>query len=289
MPENVHTDKSMSMEQMKQYASDLAAVYRSEREKSRSLKMANDQLVAFADDLKQTITELRSTNRRLEEAYLDTIYRLSLAAEFKDEDTGDHILRMSHYSGLLAEMHGLPAKAVKRIRYAAPMHDIGKIGIPDGILGKPGKLSAEEFEVIKTHTTIGARLLSNSNSDIIQTAHDIALCHHEKWNGSGYPHGIRGADIPIEARIVALADVFDALTSKRPYKEPFSIEKSVDIIRNDRGSHFDPDITDLFLDHLDAFVDIKNKCEGEHVSSINFADQLNDGIPAAKARGQSPA
>jgi len=139
------------------------------------------------------------------------------------------------------------------------MHDIGKIGVPDTILMKPGKLTYAEFETIKTHTTIGAKILKNAKSEILRVAEEIALYHHEKWNGTGYPHGLSGDSIPLAARIVALADTFDALTSKRPYKDPYHYEVACDIIKKERGQHFDPVIVDLFLSNIDEIGIIKQQ------------------------------
>ncbi|RLB27960.1 MAG: hypothetical protein DRG87_10355, partial [Deltaproteobacteria bacterium] len=206
-----------------------------------------------------TILELKQTHDELHRAFLDTIHRLVLAAEYKDEETGDHILRMSRYSALIAQKLNLPDTDVQLILYASPMHDLGKIGIPDNILLKPGKSTDEEFGIMKTHTIIGANILAYSKVKLINIAEHIALSHHEKWNGKGYPQGLAGEGIHIAARIVGLADVFDALTSKRPYKNPYSIEKAIDIIKKEREKHFDPDITDVFLKHIDEIVDIKSE------------------------------
>lgn len=139
------------------------------------------------------------------------------------------------------------------------MHDVGKIGIPDHILLKPGRLTEAEFEVMKTHTTIGAKILGGSRSEILQMAHDIAMTHHEKWDGTGYPAGLSGKKIPIPGRIVALADVFDALTSKRPYKDPYPISVALDILRAERGRHIDPALLDLFFDNIDAILEIQSR------------------------------
>jgi len=166
---------------------------------------------------------------------------------------------MSQYSALIAEKLGLPSSEVQNILYASPMHDIGKIGIPDNIMMKPGKLTDEEFDIMKTHTTIGAKILANSRPEILKLAEQIALSHHEKWNGKGYPQGLAGEKIPRVGRIVALADVFDALTTKRPYKDPFPVKVAVDIIKKDRGRHFDPDVVDIFLENIDEIVKIKEE------------------------------
>lgn len=170
-----------------------------------------------------------------------------MAAEYKDEDTGTHIQRMSHYSATVARHMKLDENTVETILYAAPMHDVGKIGIPDLILLKPDKLNPLEWEIMKQHTVIGARILKGSDAEFIRMGESIAKTHHEKWDGSGYPFGLKESGIPIAGRIVAIADVFDALTSKRPYKEPFSVEKSFAIIREGRGTHFDPAVVDAFF------------------------------------------
>ncbi|HMA67870.1 MAG TPA: HD domain-containing phosphohydrolase [Desulfosalsimonadaceae bacterium] len=229
-----------------------------ERERiNRELENSNLQLSKYAEDLNSALRNLKTTHDELQSAYLDTINRLARAAEYKDEDTGDHIMRMSQFCAFIAEHYGLDDRQIQNIRYASPMHDIGKIGIPDRILLKPDRLTREEFETIKTHTTIGASILTSSRAEVLQTAHDIALTHHEKWDGSGYPRGLKQKEIPIAGRIVAIMDVFDALTSNRPYKRPYPVEIARDIIKKERGISFDPDIVDIFLDQLDNLVAIK--------------------------------
>jgi len=258
-------------DQLKKYAKDLAAVYKTEKEKRKELEGANKQLLKYADDLSKTHSNLKSTYKELQDAYLDTINRLVLASEYKDEDTGDHIIRMSRYSALIAEKLGLPAKDVQNIFYASPMHDVGKIGIPDSILLKPTKLSNEEFELMKAHTTIGANILANSKAEILQVAQQIAISHHEKWNGSGYPMGLAGDKIFLSGRIVGLSDTFDALTSKRPYKDPYPVEIACDIIRKERAQHFDPDLVAIFLDNIDDILKIKADVGlAEDVSLVDF-------------------
>ena len=201
-------------------------------------------------------------NEELKQAYIDSLHRLVLASEFKDEDTGDHIVRIGEYSRILAQKMGWSEKEIDIIKYAAPMHDVGKIGIADKIMLKPGKLSQEEFEIIKTHTIIGGKLLSDSKSDILKMAKQIALCHHEKYNGTGYPKGLLNNQIPLAARIVAVVDTFDALTSKRPYKDPYPPEMALEIIKKERGEHFDPYITDLFVEHFEEFLKVRETIGG---------------------------
>ncbi|MBS97215.1 MAG: two-component system response regulator [Oceanospirillaceae bacterium] len=193
----------------------------------------------------------------LTEAHVQLIQKLSRAAEYKDNETGQHVLRMSHYSRLLALACGFSAPAAEDLLHAAPMHDIGKIGVPDEILTKPGKLTDEEFTIMKQHPIIGAEILGDSSARLIRLARSVALTHHEKWDGSGYPQGLKGEAIPIEGRIVALADVFDALTSRRPYKEPWSFDRTVAHIREQSGKHFDPQLVTHLENLLPEFEAIR--------------------------------
>lgn len=225
------------------------------------------EVIAFDADFEDLVHSLASqaavalTNAnltaRLKASYLDTIMRLAIAAEYRDVDTANHIHRMSRYSAELASVLDMGDERVEMIQYASVMHDVGKIGISDSILLKPGKLTDEEFEEMQSHTRIGARILSGSDSEVLQLSEKIALTHHEKFDGGGYPNGLAGREIPIEGRIVALADVFDALTSKRCYKPAFPVEKALSIIRESAGSHFDPDLVDMLPRVLPRFLDIK--------------------------------
>lgn len=199
----------------------------------------------------------------IKKAYLDTIYRLSIAAEFKDLDTGLHIKRMSVYSQILAEEMGKGDEFCEKILYASPLHDVGKIGIPDRILLKPAKLDADEWIVMKQHTIMGYEILKDSEHELMNISSTIALSHHERFDGNGYPHGITGNDIPIEGRIVALADVFDALSSKRPYKKPWPIEKILTVIREERGKQFDEKVIDAFDRGLKRILETRDKLEDE--------------------------
>ena len=198
-------------------------------------------------------------NAALKSAHLDTIFRLSAAAEYKDKETSNHIKRVSHYSRLLAEKMSLPKGTCELIFWSSPMHDIGKLGIPDNILQKPGILTDEERKKMQFHTVIGALILKDSKAEILENSKIIALTHHEKFDGTGYPQGLKGEAIPIEGRIVALADVYDALSSKRCYKDPFPEEKVISILRESRGTHFYPGILDLFLNNMDSVRAIKDK------------------------------
>jgi putative two-component system response regulator len=195
----------------------------------------------------------------LKETRLQIVQRLGLAAEYKDNETGLHVIRMSHYAKLLALAAGLPESEAEDLLHAAPMHDVGKIGIPDRILQKPGKLDAEEWAVMQTHATIGGDIIGEHEHGMLAMAREIALTHHEKWDGSGYPRGLAGQAIPLVGRIVAIADVFDALTSARPYKKAWSVEQATDYLREQRGMHFDAELVDLFLAELPAVCEIKNR------------------------------
>ena len=212
--------------------------------------------------LRKALEETAEAQRRTYEAHLETIHRLAVAAEYRDEHTAAHIHRMSRYSALLARRFNLPPGEEELILHASPMHDVGKIGIPDAMLLKPGKLTGEEWVVMKEHSIIGSRILSGSSSELLGAGEIIALSHHEKWDGSGYPRGLAGEDIPLLGRICAVADVFDALTSERPYKEAFSNEKALTIMKEGRDTHFDPELLDLFVEHLEEVVAIQATCRG---------------------------
>lgn len=207
----------------------------------------------------------------LKSASLDMIQKLSVAAEYRDEDTANHIKRMSSYSAIIAKHMGYSDDFVETILFTSPMHDIGKLGVPDSILLKPGKLNKEEWEEMQRHTTYGKKILEGSGHDLIRTAESIAISHHEKWNGKGYPNGLSGEDIPIEGRIVALADVFDALSSKRCYKNAFPLEKTLAIIKSDTGTHFDPGVTEAFFRGIDEIMVFYNKYR-ESGYTFNMSD-----------------
>ncbi|MFH1153347.1 MAG: HD domain-containing phosphohydrolase [Pseudomonadota bacterium] len=225
------------------------------------VKAYNDHMKHYRHELELTVAErtraLRDAFRKLETYSLETVFRLTRAAEYKDEDTSAHIQRMSHYSSALVRRLGFGEKAAKWVLYAAPLHDIGKIGIPDRILLKPGKLDADEWTIMKQHTLYGAKILEGARAGYLRLGEVVALTHHERWDGTGYPRGLRGSQIPRIGQIVAIADVFDALTTRRPYKEAFSLELSLEIITQSRGSHFDPEIVDLFLSMKDEILTIK--------------------------------
>ncbi len=194
---------------------------------------------------------------RLHKAQTEMLQKLVAASEFRDNDTGNHIKRMSQYAVAIAEAIGVDEQGCKLLELAAPMHDIGKVGIPDNILQKPGNLTAEEFATMQQHPLIGARILTGDHP-LIEASRDISLTHHEKWDGSGYPQGLAGEDIPLFGRICALADVFDALTSSRPYKKAWPLDEALDFIRKNAGSHFDPHLVDAFFDCLPKILSIKS-------------------------------
>lgn len=190
--------------------------------------------------------KVHERTRALEEAQIEIVARLAVAAEFRDDNTGQHTQRVGQMSALLAKKLGLPETQVGLIRRAAELHDVGKIGVPDAILGKAGKLTAEEFAIVKTHTAIGARILSGGKFPLLRLAEEIAFSHHERWDGTGYA-GLTGSAIPLAGRIVAVADVFDALTQQRPYKPAWPIAEAVGEIDRQRGRQFDPAVVDAFM------------------------------------------
>lgn len=205
------------------------------------------------------IDTIEQRSLELKESQIELIECLGYAAEFRDSETGMHTIRVGHYSQCLAKAMGMNDKEGESLLYSAPMHDVGKIGIPDKILLKPGKLCDDEWEVMKQHTTIGESILNRSNNKLLQQASIIALNHHEKWNGSGYPRGLEGSDIHLYGRIVAIVDVFDALTMERPYKKAWTINNAIGLINSESGEHFDPALVDLFNENLHKILMIKNE------------------------------
>ncbi len=204
------------------------------------------------------LTELvRERTQELEATRLEIIRRLGRAAEFKDDETGQHVIRMSHYTRILAEASGMPAEEVDVLFNAAPMHDIGKIGIPEAILLKPGKLTEDEWKVMKKHPAIGAGIIGRHENELLNTARIVALTHHEKWDGTGYPRGLAGEDIPLVGRIVSIADVFDALTSERPYKHAWPVEEATAFLEKQSGSQFDPRLVALFMQRLPEVLKVR--------------------------------
>lgn len=220
---------------------DMVAI--NENEKHAAYK----QLERFNHDFMILFEQKEKSYKALESSHLDTIRRLALAAEFKDDDTGVHIVRMSRFSYIIANAYGQDEKYCHLLEQASPMHDIGKIGIPDSVLKKPGKLTEQEWECMRKHPEYGANILSGSDVPVLQLAEEVALSHHEKFDGSGYPSNLKGEQIPLSGRIVALADFFDAITMDRCYRPAFSDEKALAMVIENSGTHFDPDVVDAFF------------------------------------------
>jgi putative two-component system response regulator len=215
-------------------------------------------------------SEVAAATRKLQEREEEIILRLALAVEYRDNDTGEHTLRVARYSRVIAEQLGLSPRLCRDIYLAAPLHDVGKVAIPDRILLKPGRLDADEMAVIRTHTGIGARILADSHCELIQIGAEIAAAHHERWDGSGYPKGL--SDIPIEARVVAVADVFDALTTKRPYKEAMPLHEARRYLEDKKGIEFDPSCVDAFLarwDEVEAIARPQGRPMAEKIAATS--------------------
>ncbi|MFH0765800.1 MAG: HD domain-containing phosphohydrolase, partial [Calditrichota bacterium] len=220
------------------------------------------------ESLRRALDNMVETQRRLHEAQLETIQRLVAAAEFKDQNTASHIKRMSRFSALLASNCGFSKGETELLLYASPMHDIGKIGTPEDILLKPSKLSEDEWPLMKQHTLIGADILKESSSELLQAGEVIALTHHERWDGSGYPHGLAGEDIPLWGRICAVTDVFDALTSERPYKPAYSNETAIKVLREGAGKHFDSNLVGCFLNNLDEVENVQREINSPQPAAV---------------------
>jgi putative two-component system response regulator len=219
--------------------------------RSSQKKLANRALL-LADEVAKATVEIVNRER-------ETLLCLGRAAEHRDPETHEHIIRMSNYSQLIARRMGLNEAECELMLLSSPLHDIGKIGTPDNILLKPGKLTVEEFEIMKQHTVIGEKILSNSASPILQAGARIAISHHEKFDGSGYPNALKGKAIPLEGRIVAVADVFDALTSERPYKKAWDLDRATGLLKESRGGHFDPEVVDAFFDVFHEVLEVKRQ------------------------------
>jgi len=217
--------------------------------------------------LRKALDEMAEAQRHAYLAQLDTVERLAIVAEYKDKVTARHIERMSEYCAVIARGMKLPPGEVEVILHASRMHDVGKIAVPDAILRKPSSLDGAEWSVMRLHPTIGSVILDNSTSQILQAGCVIALCHHERWDGYGYPSGLTGDAIPLWGRICAVADVFDAITSERPYKPAYSNDDALRLLREGRGTQFDPQILDVFLEHLDEILAIQAKFR-DHVKPL---------------------
>ncbi|MCX8069188.1 MAG: response regulator [Thermodesulfovibrionales bacterium] len=237
------------------------------------LKERDEFLSATLDVMESNLFEKL---KMLEQSQLEVIIRLGKAAEFRDDETGKHIERISDYIHVLGETMGLHKDYITMLRYAAPMHDVGKIGIPDNILLKPGKLTEDEFRIIQLHTVIGGKILGGTTLPMMELATEIALSHHEKWDGSGYPLKLSKNSIPQSGRLVAIIDVFDALTSHRVYKQAWSIESAFDFIKEQREKMFDPDVVDAFFECSEKIINIKTtKTDDQHIKPI--IQQIIDG------------
>ncbi len=215
--------------------------------------------LALYDQTRELERKVDERTRELQSTRLQIIQRLGKAAEFRDNETGFHVTRMSRYSRLIALAAGLPEGQANLVLLSSPMHDIGKIGTPDYVLLKPGKLNPEEWAIMQQHAAIGAEIIGEHDDPLLAMARSIAASHHEKWNGTGYPYGLQGEDIPLAARIVAIADVFDALTSWRPYKEAWSIERACDAILEESGRHFDPQLVAAFSNALPEILTVREQ------------------------------
>jgi putative two-component system response regulator len=233
------------------------------------MQQVKNQNIILEEQVKNRTKELEKALQLSKDTEFEISIRLGKASESRDPETGGHIKRMSHYSKLLANLYGLSDEECEIILYAAPLHDIGKIAIEDKILLKPGRFENDEFEIMKQHAKLGAMMLNGANRfPVLKAGHVIALEHHEKYDGSGYPNGKAGEDIHLYARIVAIADVFDALSSKRCYKDPMPLEKVLSIMEKDAGTHFDPKLIKIFLKNIDKFLEIKEIFKDENCQAI---------------------
>lgn len=228
---------------------------------SEARKQLVDRAAWLAEEVRKATAEIVNRER-------ETVLRLCKAAEYRDPETGAHILRMAHFSRLIARNLGMGVDDQELLLEAAPMHDIGKVGIADHILLKPGRLDAAEFDIMKQHAMFGYELLKGSSSKVLQAGAEIALGHHEKFDGSGYPKGLKGTEIPIFSRIVAVADVFDALTSERPYKKAWTVEAAVDFLTAGAGTHFDPDCVRAFLEAWEEVEAIRSQYQEEDTQAL---------------------
>ncbi len=214
-----------------------------------------ETILVYATD----ITEIINLNEEIEDTQKEIIYTMGEIGETRSKETGNHVKRVARYSYILARLYGLEEEEAKKLKMASPMHDIGKIAIPDNILNKPSRHTIDEFKIMKTHSQLGFEMLNKSNRPIIKAAAIVAHQHHERYDGKGYPNGLSGENIHIYGRITAIADVFDALGSKRIYKDAWELDKILELFKEERGNHFDPKLIDLFFNNLDKFLEIRDK------------------------------
>jgi response regulator RpfG family c-di-GMP phosphodiesterase len=213
--------------------------------------------------IEEKVKMIKALNQELEDTQREIVYTMGGVAEKRSKETGQHVKRVAEYSYILAILYGLTEKEALLLKSASPMHDIGKIGIPDNILNKPARLTDEEFKIMKTHSELGYEMLKHSQKSVLKASSIVAYEHHEKWNGKGYPQGLKGEKIHIFGRITAIADVFDALGSERVYKKAWSIKSILKLFKEERGEHFDPTLVDLFLENIDEFLKVKNKIDSK--------------------------
>jgi putative two-component system response regulator len=252
--------KPFSIEEMRVRIQTHLKLFRLQRDLQTAYDSVELKIRERTQELRQTLVKLDKANADLLKSHIETIYRLTLAAEYKDKDTGHHIRRISQYAQVIGEALGLDTDFIRIMFHAAPMHDIGKVGIPEEILFKNGSLNQDGWNIMTEHTTIGAHILANSSSPFLKMAETIAMSHHENWDGSGYPQKLKGKDIPLAARIIKVADIYDALRSHRPYKEPFDHDKARQVIEQGDGrvlqKHLDPQVKDVFSNEHEKFREI---------------------------------
>jgi response regulator RpfG family c-di-GMP phosphodiesterase len=239
-----------------------------ERKLTQEINILNNTL---EERVQNSIVEITSLNKEIEDTQREVIFTMGAIGESRSKETGNHVRRVAEYSKLLAILYGIDEKEAELIKEASPMHDIGKVAIPDQILNKPAKLTKEEFSIMQTHAQIGYDMLKHSNRPILKTAAIIAYQHHEKYNGKGYPNGLKGDEIHIYGSITAIADVFDALGSDRVYKKAWELNKIINLFKEEKGEHFHPELTQIFLDNLDKFLEIKTRyedCTEEEMASL---------------------
>lgn len=268
--ETGYTTKNIMVVPIRNIHNDVIGVYQAVNKTSGEFEIFDLNFLKLVAGYSSEIIESTLLHKEVEDTQKEVIFRMGDVAEAKSRETGNHIKRVAEYTTILCSCYGLPKAEVELATVASPMHDLGKIAIPDAILHKPGKLTFEEFEKMKTHATVGYDLLKFSKRRILRASAIIAHEHHEKWNGKGYPRGIAGTDIHIFGRILAIADVFDALISDRCYKKAWPLDKVISLFREEKGQHFDPNLTEIFLDNVKDFAAIKEK----YLDDFTYSDPL---------------